>query len=69
MTRDVSSRIARLLLAGSVVFGCAAGAHGQTLVDSSAEARFQLDVHVPDAALAAYLPPGWMPNVSAQGAA
>ena len=40
-----------------------------TLVEFSHEARFQLDVKVPDAALATYLPPGWTPNVAAQGAA
>jgi hypothetical protein len=42
---------------------------GQTLMEYSAEARFQLDVHVPDAALAAYIPQGWTLNVAAQGAA
>lgn len=41
----------------------------ETLQEHSAEARFQLDVHVPDAALAAVLPPGWNPNVAAQGPA
>jgi hypothetical protein len=41
----------------------------QTAVESSAEARFQLDVHVPDAAIAALLPQGFMPNVATQGAA
>jgi hypothetical protein len=40
-----------------------------TLVEFSNETRFQLDLHVPDAALAAYLPAGWAPNVAAQGAA
>ena len=33
------------------------------------EARFQLDFHVPDAALAAMLPAGFMPNVATQGPA
>lgn len=41
----------------------------QTLVEHSSEARFQLDVHVPDAALATLLPTGWSMNVAAQGAA
>ncbi len=41
----------------------------QTMQEYSAEARFQLDVHVPDAALAALLPPGWKPNVASQGPA
>ena len=42
---------------------------GGTLVEFSNEARFQLDVKVPDAALATYLPTGWTPNIAAQGAA
>jgi len=41
----------------------------QTLQEYSAETRFQLDLKVPDAALASYLPKGWTPNVAAQGAA
>ncbi len=44
-------------------------APAETLVEHSNEARFQLDVKVPDAALAAYLPPGWTPNVATQGPA
>jgi len=46
-----------------------AAAAGGTLVEFSNEARFQLDVKVPDAALAAYLPKGWTPNVAPQGPA
>ncbi len=38
-------------------------------VESSMEARFQLDLAVPASALAAYFPPGFAPNVAAQGAA
>lgn len=44
-------------------------ARADTLVETSNEARFQLDVRVPEAALAAYLPHGWKPNVATQGAA
>lgn len=44
-------------------------ASGETLQEHSAEARFQLDLHVPDAALAAFLPAGWKPNIAAQGPA
>src|SRR5579863_10628937 len=51
----------------STVFGVWLSA--ETLQEYSAEARFQLDLHVPDAALAALLPTGWMPNVAAQGPA
>lgn len=40
-----------------------------TMVEYSNEARFQLDLHVPEAALATYLPAGWAPNVATQGAA
>lgn len=47
----------------------APGAGAQTLVEHSSEARFQLDVRVPEAALAAFLPPGFTPNIAAQGAA
>ncbi len=41
----------------------------QTLQENSSETRFQLDLKVPEAALASYLPKGWTPNVAAQGAA
>jgi hypothetical protein len=56
----------RLLPAIALMAACAGA---QTPVEHSAEARFQLDLHVPDAALAAFLPTGWMPNIAAQGAA
>ncbi len=42
---------------------------GQTLIEHSAETRFQLDLHVPDAALAAFVPDGWSLNIASQGAA
>jgi hypothetical protein len=41
----------------------------QTLQEHSAEARFQLDFNVPQAALQAFLPAGWTSNVAAQGPA
>jgi len=44
-------------------------ASAQKLVEYSAETRFQLDLRVPDAALAAFLPEGWTPNIATQGAA
>src|SRR5579872_3365100 len=54
-----------------ILTSCAAGlfAHAETLMENSLETRFQLDLHVPDAALAAFLPSGWTPNVAAQGPA
>jgi hypothetical protein len=61
-----SSRAGLMLLAAGAFAGLAAA---QTLQESSSETRFQLDLKVPDAALASYLPKGWTPNVSAQGAA
>jgi hypothetical protein len=44
-------------------------ANAQTMLEYSSEARFQLDLHVPDAVLAGFLPAGWTPNIAAQGAA
>ena len=44
-------------------------AHGQTVVETSSEIRFQLDLHVPDAALTPLLPPGFTLNVATQGPA
>src|SRR5438552_736798 len=41
----------------------------QTVIENSAEARFQLDLHVPDAAITAMLPSGFSMNVAAQGPA
>jgi hypothetical protein len=41
----------------------------ETPVEISDEARFQLDVHVPDDALKAFFPQGFTPNVATQGAA
>src|SRR4051812_22475212 len=56
-----------------VFLGCVVAlvpnANAQTMVEYSSEARFQLDLRVPDAVLATFLPPGWMPNIAAQGAA
>ena len=44
-------------------------ASAQTLVESSSETRFQLDLHVPDAVLATYLPDKWTSSVATQGPA
>jgi hypothetical protein len=45
------------------------GPNGEKLQEQSNEIRFQLDLAVPDAALATYLPTGWSPNVATTGAA
>ena len=55
---------ALVVLAVSVAY---AGA--QTAVEHSSEARFQIDLHVPDAALMTYLPQGFSLNVATQGPA
>ena len=47
----------------------AAQAPAETMVEFSNETRFQLDLAVPQAALNAYLPPGWKSNVATTGAA
>ncbi|MEO8484252.1 MAG: hypothetical protein ABI634_18725 [Acidobacteriota bacterium] len=58
-----------LAVTGMVAVAGGAMVAGQTLAEFSNETRFQLDFKVPDAALAAYLPPGWTSNVAAQGPA
>ena len=59
----------RAIIAAAACFGAADLARAQTVLESSAEARFQLDFHVPDAALNALLPPGFTLNVATQGPA
>src|SRR6516225_9022745 len=44
------------------VFACYGTA--QTLTEQSSEARFQLDLHAPDAALMSYIPQGFTLNVA-----
>lgn len=54
----------------SLLLLLAAGLAGaENLVEYSSEARFQMDLKVPDDALKAYFPPGFTPNVATQGAA
>src|SRR6478735_10527451 len=69
MTRIFSNRAVLALLSLCGFTGLAGNAPAQTLQEYSSETRFQLDLKVPDQALASYLPKGWMPNVAAQGAA
>jgi hypothetical protein len=57
------------VLAAGAMCGSGRPALAQTLVQHSAEARMQLDFHVPDAALKAMLPDGWDPVVATTGAA
>jgi len=67
--RGIFSATVRVVLAAGALVPLSQYAHAQTPVESSAEARFQLDVHVPDAAIAALLPAGFVLNVATQGAA
>src|SRR5947207_1515344 len=59
----------RAIVVAVLCLGAASIGRTQTLLESSAEARFQLDFHVPDAALMAMLPPGFTLNVATQGPA
>jgi hypothetical protein len=45
------------------------GPNGEKLVEQSAETRFQLDLHVRDAALSPFIPSGWSLNVATTGPA
>ena len=47
----------------------AIAAFAETPIESSLEARFQLDLRVPESALARFLPQGFTPNVATQGPA
>ena len=69
MARSVCMRAVQVLFViGAVaIFSRYAGA--ETPVEHSSEARFQLDLHVPDAVLNSFLPLGWTPNIATQGAA
>lgn len=69
MTAHMCRAIGRVSIRIALVVGTTASAGAQTLVESSAEARFQLDLHVNDAALASLIPAGWSLNVATQGAA
>ena len=69
MTRRISVTAFRFALAVAAAAGLPREAAAQTPVEQSEEARFQLDVHVPDAALAPMIPPGFTLNVATQGAA
>ena len=67
MLRAVALKAVHVGLTVGALVALAGVSHAQTLIESSAEARFQLDLQVPDAPLQALLPPGWTLNVSTQG--
>lgn len=66
--RRSSLRVLAILAMGAGT-GIVHPASAQTLVESSAEARFQLDFQVPQAALLSFLPSGWSTNISTRGPA
>jgi hypothetical protein len=59
----------KFAIAAFAAFLCVSLVRAETPVENSVETQFQLDLHVPEAALAALLPSGWTSNVSAQGPA
>ena len=59
----------KLLFVVLTSFLLSATALAETPVESSNETRFQLDFKVPEAALAAFLPQGFTPNIATTGAA
>lgn len=69
MQRGVSFGGFRALLVACAIVVLAGYARAETMVEYSAETRFQLDLHVNDSALMTFLPAGWMPNVATQGPA
>jgi hypothetical protein len=62
----------RLMALSAALLAGAAGvpvAYADTLLENSAEFRFQIDYHVNDAALQKLLPAGWEPVIATQGPA
>jgi hypothetical protein len=59
----------RSFLVIALAVGLAPHANAQTMIEHSSEARFQLDLHVPDAAIMSYLPQGFTMNIATQGPA
>jgi hypothetical protein len=69
MTGRISAAALAVLLAAGGAAGSVRTAAAQNLVEQSAEARMQIDFHVPDAALKAMLPAGVEPAIATAGAA
>jgi hypothetical protein len=69
MTGKISAAAFAVLPAVLLAVGAVRPANAQNLVEQSAEARMQIDFHVPDAALKAMLPAGVEPAIAATGAA
>jgi len=69
MAGKMSPHARTALLAMGALAGLVALVRAETLVENSVETQFQLDLHVPEAALTSLLPAGWTSNVAAQGPA
>src|SRR5580700_11615307 len=69
MTTVVTRSAIRALAALVLIAVGGRFASAETLLEYSSETRFQLDLHVPDAVLAAFLPDKWTSSVAAQGPA
>jgi hypothetical protein len=69
MGRMIALSAGGALLAAGAVGGAVPPAGADTLVENSAEFRFQLDFHVNEAALQKLLPVGWEPAIAGQGPA
>lgn len=62
-------RAVSFIAAAAIATGFTSLAAADALVERSIEHRFQLDFHVPDAALQKMLPSGWVPAVATAGPA
>jgi len=69
MSRRAFLAVIQASLIALILMTFACFAQADNLVESSSEVRFQIDLHVPDAALATFLPAGFTPNVATQGPA
>src|SRR5215468_2489403 len=69
MGRMIASSAAGAWLAAGALTAAAPPAGADTLVENSAEFRFQLDFRVNDTALQKMLPAGWEPAIATQGPA
>jgi hypothetical protein len=69
MGRMIAWSAGGALLAAGAMSGATLPVVADSLVENSAEFRFQLDFHVNDAALQKLLPAGWEPAIAAQGPA
>ena len=69
MSKSMAAGPVRAMLLAGALAGFILHAHAETPVENSTEARFQLDLHVPEAALQSFFPQGFTPNVATQGPA